>query len=86
MLPDQGEADSFYYDALSDYIDACDATTELYAEGKTPDTASLIAEGLRFSSAFKKLAYVIKVANGKFGKQFIMPQFLFDTKYWEKPQ
>ena len=86
MIPDQDSANSFYYDALSDYVDSCWATCELYVEGQDPAPELLIAEGMRFTSVFKRLKFITSVANRKFGKQFIMPQFLFDTKGWEKTQ
>jgi hypothetical protein len=87
MFHDQASvAHSFYHQALFDYMEACDAIAELYAEGKKPDEGGLISTGLAFSRAFDKLRTVVKIANVKFGTKLTMTHFVLDIDYWSKPQ
>ena len=83
---DQGLADSFYHQAMFNYVEACDYTCELYVEGKKPDVAVAVMAGTRFKSAYEKLNAVIKIANHKFGTNYTMPHLVLDMKYWEKVQ
>jgi hypothetical protein len=87
MFKDQVElAQSFFKQALHDYIEACEHTVFLYDNGRIPEREEEIRAGTRFKSAYAKLRTVIKVANYKFGTSFEMPHLVFDTKWCEKVQ
>jgi hypothetical protein len=87
MFKDQAAlAESFYQQALSDYIEACEQTCNLYEDGKKPAREELVRAGTRFKSAYAKLLTVIRISNFKFGTTFTMTHFVLDTAWCEKVQ
>jgi hypothetical protein len=87
MFTDQKDlAISFYDTAFYDYVEACEQTCELYADGKLPDKSDCVRAGTRFKASYEKLKTVIRISNHKFGTNFTMPHLVLDTAWFSKVQ
>jgi hypothetical protein len=77
---------SFYDTALYEYMNACEDTCDMYAEGKLPDKSDAVRAGTRFKAAYERLSTVIRIANAKFGTTLSMPHLVLDIDWFKKVQ
>jgi hypothetical protein len=77
MLPDKETIQTFYAQALHDYLGAIDQLTDLYDSGKVPGMSDFVFAETRMKKSFEKLDTVIRIAKTKYDVNLgDMPIFL----------
>lgn len=66
MIPDKTAVQTFYAQAMFDYLGAVDQMTDLYDTKKIPPTEDFVFAATRLKRATEKLETVIKIAKYKY--------------------